>query len=287
MAPASQWIHETTEATFQEDVVDQSMDRPVVVDFWSPSCGPCRELGPMLERLAEEYKGRFALVKINTDTAPRLAQAFRVESIPYVVAISQGRPVDQFVGLLPEPQIREWLTSILPSPVEELFRKGETLEADDPQGAEQAFRVALALQPHDEIRIALVRVLIAQGRDEEATKIIAELEARGFLEPHAQRLKSQLELRAAAGEAGTVREARAAAAENPDNLDLQIKLADVLAVEKKYREALELLLAVVMKDRSGPAGTTAKETMVRIFDLMGPAAELTGEFRRKLATTLY
>lgn len=286
MASASPWIRETTSATFQEDVVDQSMERPVVVDFWAPWCGPCRELGPILEKLAIEYNGRFALVKIDTEKARDLAAAFRVQSIPFVVAVSEGRPIHQFNGLMPEPQLREWLQSILPSPVEELFKKGQQSEESNPSEAERCYREALQLESHDVIKIALARVLLHQGRDDEVRPILQELEARGFLEPDAQRVKNELEIRAAAGEAGSIREARAAVAAHPEDLSLQIQLADVLAVERKFKDALETCLAVVAKDKAG-VGVQAKETMVKIFDMMGPASELTGEYRRKLATLLY
>lgn len=282
----SQWILDVTEATFEHDVAEQSLTRPVVVDFWAPWCGPCKQLGPLLEKLAVEFDGRFALAKIDTDANQNLAAAFGVQSIPYVIAISNGRPVGDFVGLKSEPELREWLKSIFPSPFEELVRQGQQLEETDPQGAEQAYRAALEIQPHDMIRVFLARVLLAQGRDDESRDVITQLEARGFLEPDAQRVKNELDIRAAAGEAGSVREARAAAAANPGDLSLQIKLADVLAVERKFKDALEICLEVVRADKMG-VGQQAKETMVKIFDMVGPAAELTGEYRRKLATLLY
>lgn len=287
MAESSPWIIDTTAARFEEDVVQQSMQRPVVVDLWAPWCGPCRQLGPVLERLAQEHRGKFVLVKVNIDEEPEIAQAFGVQSIPFVVAIKEGRPVDQFLGVLPERELRAWLEPLLPSPAEDLVREAEELEGRDLIAAEEKYREALALAPkNDNLRIRLARVLLAQDRDEECRALLAELEARGYLEDEAERIKSQLDLRAAAEEAGGVEQARRAVAAEPDNLALQLALADALAVAGKHREALELCLKVVQRDRAG-MGNPAREAMLRIFDLLGSDSPLVPEYRRKLATALY
>jgi putative thioredoxin len=268
-------------------VIRASIDRPVVVDFWAPWCGPCRQLTPVLEKLATELGGRFQLVKVNIDENPEVAEAFGVQSIPYVVALRDGRPVSEFVGVHPEEKLREWLNTLLPSKVEELIKKGRELEASDPKGALAAYREAAALDPdNDAIKIALARVLLKLNLDDESRKIIADLEARGYLEPEAEKVKSQLELRAAAAEAGPLDEARKAAAAAPADLNLQLKLADALAAVNRQEEALQILLDIIRKDKSG-VGVEAKNTMVRIFDTLGAGSELVGTYRRKLATALY
>lgn len=276
-----------TAENFESAVVETSKTMPVIVDFWAPWCGPCRQLGPLLDKLAEEFAGRFRLAKVNTEEAPDLAAAFGVSSIPFVVALRDGQITDQFVGLLPEPQLREWITRQLPTPVDTLLAKGRELEANDAVGAESAYREAAALAPGDDrVRIALARVLLALDRDEEAATLIETLAARGYLEPEAETLQSQLALRAAAAETGGIEEAERAVADRPDDLELKIRLGDVLAVAGQHQRAMDVLLDVIRADRSGH-GEAARESMVRIFDLLGPQNPLVSEYRRKLATALY
>jgi putative thioredoxin len=283
----SNWIIETSTERFENDVIRASMERPVVVDFWATWCQPCRQLGPLLEKLATELNGRFLLVKVNVDENQELASAFGVQSIPYVVALRDGRPVSEFVGVHPEDKLREWINAFLPSKVDELLKQAFALEQTDPKAALAAYREAAALAPeNDVVRIGLARVLLKLNQDDECRKIIADLEARGYLEPEAEKVKSQLELRAAAAEAGPLDEARKAAAAAPQDVSLQIKLADALAVANRHEEALQILLSIVKQDR-GELGAEAKKTMLQIFDTLGPGSELVSTYRRKLATALY
>jgi putative thioredoxin len=287
VAAQSPWISETTTPRFEADVIHASADRPVVVDFWAPWCGPCRQLTPILEKLATELGGRFQLVKVNIDDNPELAQAFGVQSIPYVVALRDGQVVSEFLGMHPEDKLREWLNTLLPSKAEELLKKGRGLEPSDPKGAMAAYREALALDPENPaVKIALARVLLKLNLDDESRKIIADLESRGYLEPEAEQVKSQLELRAAAAEAGPLDEARKTAAAAPADLGLQLKLADALAAANRQEEALRILLDIIQKDKAG-VGVEAKATMVLIFDTLGAGSDLVGTYRRKLATALY
>jgi putative thioredoxin len=287
VAAQSPWISETTTQRFEADVIRASADRPMVVDFWAPWCGPCRQLTPVLEKLATEFNGRFQLVKVNIDENPEIAQAFAVQSIPYVVALRDQQVVSEFLGVHPEDKLREWLGSLLPSRAEELLKKGRELEASDPKGVLAAYREAATLDAENPaIKIALARVLLKLNLDDESRKIIADLESRGYLEPEAEKVKSQLELRAAAAEAGPLDEARKAAAAAPGDFNLQVKLADALAVANKHEEALKILLDVIQKDKAG-VGVEAKNTMIRIFDTLGAGSELVGIYRRKLATALY
>ena len=287
MADSNPLVVETTTSTFENDVLGRSNDVPVVVDFWAPSCGPCRQLTPLLERLAEEFQGKFVLAKVNTEANLDLAAAFGIQAVPLVVAFRDGQPVNQFMGVLPEASVREWLDTIVPSPTDELLKEGEALEPNDFAAAETCYRNALELTPDNVVaKTALARVLLAQNRDEESRAIIDDLAARGFLEPDAERIKSQLDLRAAAADAGDLSELRHAASIEPDDLSLQLKLADALAVAGYHEEALDTCLRIIQQDRDG-VGVDAKQSMLKIFDLLDSQSELVGSYRRKLATALY
>ncbi len=287
MPANSPWIIDTTTARFEADVIHASSERPIIVDFWAPWCQPCRQLGPILEKLANEFNGRFTLAKVNVDENQEVAAAFGVQSIPYVAAVRDGRLAAEFVGVYPEEKLREWLAPLLPSKAEELLKKGHALESSDAKAALAAYREAAALDPKmDAARVALARVLLKLNQDDECRKIIADLESRGYLEPEAEKVKSQLELRAAAAEAGPLDEARKAATAAPNDLALQLKLADALAVANRHEEALQICLSIVQKDKSALGGE-AKNTMLRIFDTLGAGSDLVSIYRRKLATALY
>jgi putative thioredoxin len=283
----SPWIIDGTEQNFESEVLARSSEIPVIVDFWATWCGPCQELGPVLERLAAESAGQFLLVKIDIDQQPGLAQAFGVRSIPHVFALRNGQLADQFMGALPEDQIREWLAKFQPSPAEQLVLEARKLEQEDSAAAEAKYREALELAPHDDrIRIQFARLLLKQHRNADSRDMLTQLEARGFLEPEAENIKAELDLRAAAAEAGGVGECRAALAASPDDPRLKMKLAEALGAAQQFQEALDLCLAVVQSS-AGELRDEARTTMVNLFHLLGPEADLTRTYRRKLATALY
>ena len=286
-ASTASFVINVTMTTFQQEVMQRSLEGLVVLDFWAPWCQPCLQLAPVLEKLAAEYAGKFTLAKVNTDAEPNIAQAFGIQSLPTVIAFANGQPVDQFQGMLTEEQIRQWLAPLLPSPAQILAMEATALVETDPQAAESKYREALALMPEqDALKICLASVLLKQGRLDECGSLIAALEQRGFLEPDAERIKSELEVRVASAESGGVEEARKTAEADPTNLVLQVRVAEALAASSQHRKALELCLEIVQQD-FGDARNAAKDTMVNIFSILGPASELTSEFRRKLSTALY
>lgn len=281
------WIIQPTAETFEKDVIERSLQTPVILDFWATWCEPCKQLGPTLEKLAEEAQGKFILAKVDVDQNPEIAQWFGVQQIPVVFAIQGGQAVDQFMGNVPESQIREWLQQFQPSPLQILLRDAVALESTSATEAESKYREALELEKDSPAaKIGLTRTLMAQHRDEEARAVIKEMEARGYLEPEAQPVKAELELRAAAMETGGVAAARAAVEAQPENLDLQIQLADTLAASHAFPEALEICLNLVKQHRS-TMGEKAKTTMVQIFQALGASSELAQQYRRKLSTALY
>lgn len=285
---ASQWIRTTTADTFRQDVIEQSNDVPVVVDFWAEWCQPCQQLMPILEKLAEEFDGRFILMKINVDELPEIAGAFGVQSIPFVAALIDGQPVSQLPGVVPEDELRKWLESFCASPAVEAYNAGLAAEGlGELETAEQKFREAVGLDAETSLfKIALARVLLGLDREQECEEILAELEARGFLEPEAETLKEQLALRSNVEESGGTTEARGALEADPDNIELQIRLAEALSVDKRYAEACDMLLSVIEKDRTY-VRDRAKDAMVVILSAMGPKSQQAAEYRRKLSSAFY
>ncbi|HIE98120.1 MAG: tetratricopeptide repeat protein [Fuerstiella sp.] len=288
MSQESQWIRTTTTETFKKDVVEQSMTCPVVVDFWAEWCGPCKQLMPLLEKLTTEFDGRFILVKINVDELPDIAGAFGVQSIPFVIAMIDGQPVSQLPGVMPEPQLREWLESFLPSAAVEAYNAGLAQEgAEELDSAEASFRSAVELDGDaPQFRIAHARVLLSLDREQECAEIIEQLETRGFLEPEAEALKDQLALRANVEESGGTATARQALESDPDNTELQIRLAEALCVDKRFDEACDMLLTVIANDRT-EVRDKAKEAMVAVLSAMGPKSQHASDYRRRLATAFY
>ncbi len=283
----SPWIRDLTTDEFDAVVVQQSNERPVIIDFWAPWCGPCRQLAPLLERLVTERDGQVLLVKVNVDEEPALAQAFAVQSIPMVAAIRNGQLVDRFEGLLPEEELRRWIDALAPSEADRLLAAAKANVDSAPEQAENDLKQVLELEPkRDEARIALADLYLRRQRPAEAHAIITELERRGFLEPDAERIKSELELLDAAADVGELDEVRARAEAHPDDLQAQLHYAEALAGARQYADALDRCLAVVQRDRAG-FGEPARQIMVNIFTTLGNAHPLVGEYRRKLATALY
>jgi putative thioredoxin len=283
----SPWILEADETNFQRDVVERSREILVVVDFWATWCQPCRLLGPILEKLAEEYAGKFLLVKADTDKLPNIAAGFAVQSIPAVFALRDGGFLDSFIGLMSEPQIREWLDRLLPSEAELLVAQARKLEASDPAEAEAKWREAGRLDPNlAAAKIGLATLLFAQGRADESRVVVEELERRGFLEPEAEKLKAQLALMGQGQNPGDLAALQATVAANPGDLEAKLNLAEALAACAQYEPALETALLVVQSGKKEFV-EPARKLMVDIFRLLPDDSELTTTYRRQLSTALY
>jgi putative thioredoxin len=205
-----------------------------------------------------------------------------VESIPAVFGVVDAEIVDFFVGALPEPQIRAWLDNLL---LTGDLATAKRLEASSPDQAEAAYRRVLEASPNEaDASIGLARVLIAQGRAEEAEGVLQQLQGRGFLEPEAERLKATLAFRNKTSL--DVDACRRAAESKPDDLDLKLQWAEALAASGRHREALDACLDLVTQDRHG-VGERARQVMVDLFRVLPDDSELVPEYRRKLAMALY
>ncbi len=277
---------EATPETFERDAIERSREVPVLVDFWAEWCAPCRQLGPVLEKLAGEYEGKFVLVKADTEALPDVANSFGVRSIPAVFALKDGQVVDGFVGAQPESIIRAFIDRLMPTPAEALVAEARALESTDPEAAGSKYLEAIALAPDDpRTRIKLGQFLLARGRIDEAGALVAELERRGYLEPDAERLKAELTLHGPHLGAEGVEAARASFASHPEDLGRQFALAEALAAAGEYQEALDLCLDLVERDRKGE-GERARQTMIAIFQVLPADSELINEYRRRLSFVL-
>jgi putative thioredoxin len=283
----SPWVVDVTTENFQQQVVERSRERPVVLDFWAPWCGPCRALGPLLERLAAEKDGAFLLAKVNTDDHPELAGAFQVNGIPAVFAVRDGKLIDRFEGLLPEEEVRRFLDGLAAPAAEQQGPTALELEGRDPAAAQAAYRGVLAANPHDPAaRVGLARVLLAaEGHEAEAAELLGPVESGDDAE-EAGRLKTVIRLREVP-HADTDRAAtRSAVAANPDDGDAHYRLARVLAARGEYRPAMDELLAAAERDKK-LGGSAVRELMVDVFTVIGPRSPEADEYRRKLQNVLY
>jgi putative thioredoxin len=283
----SEWVADATAENFQERVVDASRDRPVVVDFWAPWCGPCRALGPRLEAAAADRAGGFLLVKINTDEEPGLAQSFGVEGIPAVFALRNGKVVDQFTGVIPDAQLRAFLDGLAPTESETAAAAALELEGRDPTAAAAAYRAILAADPKSAAaRTGLARLLLATpGNEAEATGLLGGSEWGDFA-TEAGRLKAVVALREAPHADADLTAARAAVAADGEDAQARYRLGEVLAGRGEYTAALAELLAAAESDKALARGPV-RELMLRVFDVIGPRSPEADAFRQKLQMLLY
>lgn len=277
-------VIEVDEQSFEKDVIERSRSVPVVVDFWAPWCGPCRTLGPLLERLAAEYHGQFVLAKVNVDLNPLLAQAFRVQSIPMVVALRNGQVVSHFVGAVPESAVREFLARLLPSNAEQLAAQGMArLAAGKLAEAQRCFEQALEQDANcAAAQVGLAKVHLQRG-EKEAARALLERVVAGPYQNEAERLLAELRLQEASGEEDALRRRLTA---NANDLEARLELGRLLAAQKRYEEALELLLEVVRRDRNF-RDQAARKAMVDIFHVLGNGHPLVEHYRSELAKVLF
>ena len=250
-APADPGLSfDVTEADFRQTVLERSLDVPVLLDCWAPWCGPCKNLKPVLEKLAQEYGGRFVLAKLNTDDAPQISAALQIRSIPLVVLFVGGRPVDQFQGALPEGQVRAFLEKHLGEQVSEAEAlRAEAAESPDPQHAEMLLSEALRIEPANaEVALDLATRWIARDEFDGAEKLLNRLSAEQGGERRSALLKRiELARHKPAGDASALA-ARIAA--NPKDFDARFALAALQAHAGDFDAAFDQLLEVVLRDKA-------------------------------------
>lgn len=289
MLAEKNFVVDVAEADFEREVIERSRTTPVVVDFWAPWCGPCRVLGPTLEKLAREGQGAWILAKVNVDNAQRLAMQYGIQGIPAVKAFKNGRVATEFVGAQPEAMVRRFLSQLAPNEAEQVIDHAEALaRAGKLDQAAVAYRKALEADADDAAALlGLARVLLMQGQDEAAVETLRRVVDDLDYGPEARALLAQAQFVAEAHAVGGVEGARAKLAADPNDPEAQFGLAAALVVEEEdYREALETLLGLVRRNRRW-RDDAARLAMINLFDLLGDDDPLTREYRAKLAQALF
>lgn len=273
---------DVTDATFATAVLEASKTRPVVVDFWAPWCGPCRVLGPIIERVAAEYGDDVVLAKLNTDENPRTATQYRIQGIPAVKAFKDGKVLTEFTGALPEAQVRAFFKRLAPSPAEKAAKAAAETASTDPAAAEAGFRAALKDAPNNiDAIVGLAKLLVARGETTEAEALLE----RAPGDRRAKALKHRLFLDEFATRHGT-EDLQGEAARNPKDAKARYRWGVMLAAREQYTSALEELLESVRLDRAMGEGA-ARKAALAVFDILGLESELTREYQRRLSGLLF
>ena len=280
-------VFDATTDTFETTVLNRSMQTPVLVDFWAEWCGPCKQFGPILEKLAGEYHGAFELAKVDVDKEPQIGAAFQVRSIPTVFLVKDGQLVDGFPGALPEGQVREFLRhhgiepAEPPAPVEEA-----AAPAVDPQAEVERLRAESAAAPDKaELRLDLALALIATGATDEAERLLDALPANLATDDRTLRARARLAFAAVARDAPPVAELEAALGANAADLHARHLLGARHLVDGRAEAALEQFLEMLRIDRAYQDGLPRK-ALIDAFRVIEDA-ELVGRYRRRMSSLLF
>lgn len=296
-AGAADLVKDGADRTFMADVIEESRAQPVIVDFWAPWCGPCKTLAPALEKAVRAAKGKVKLVKINIDENPGVAGQLGVKSIPAVFAFDRGRPVDGFMGAVPESQIRMFIDKLagLAGPdagAEELEaalkEAADALAQGDVGGAAQVYAAVLQADPENvKALCGLARCYIAAGEIEQARDMLSLVPEEKAKDPEVQSVRAALELASAAPAGGADTAAFAAALlANPNDHAARFDLAGALAARGDLEGAVNELLTIVEKDRDWNEGA-ARAQVLKIFEAAGLTSDIAKTGRRRLSTILF
>ncbi len=287
--PSGDFVIDVGDADFVQAVVERSHQVPVVVDFWAPWCGPCRNLGPILERLATEFAGQFVLAKVDIDQSPAIAQQLQIRNIPLVIAFRDGAAVSEFAGAQPEAAVRQFLEALLPSEADQAAQSGlDALTAGDAEAAEAAFGRALALDArHPHALLGQAQLLGNRGDYAAGLELLARMGAAPReLEHEAERMAAEFRTAQTPVDTTELAPLRAAAEANPADLQASLDYARALVAARAYEDAMPLLVDLVARDKSF-ADEAARTTLLDVFEILGSGHHLTQTFRAKLAAALF
>lgn len=278
-------VFDVEQSGFATAVLERSREIPVAVDFWAPWCGPCRVLGPVLERVVEEYQGRLLLARVNVDENPELAADFGIRGIPAVKVFRDGAVATEFTGALPEAGVREVLGQVVPSRQDELVLEADQLWSQgDTEKALEIFEQVLEESPHHAGALLGLGRGLLETDAEGGLSLLERVPLGGPERNEADRLIARQKL--SEGDGADVESLRRELAAAPDRIDRRFRLAQALAAEERYEAALEEFLAVLRKDRAFE-DDGARKAMVRIFEVLGPGNELAARFRSEMAKVLF
>ena len=282
----NQWTIDVNEENFEKEVLERSTEVPVMVDFWAEWCGPCKVLGPVLEKLADEYAGEFILAKVNVDENQGLAGAFGIQGIPAVKLFKDGDLASEFTGALPEPMLREFLSKFLPTAADKQALEAQALEEEGKTAEAKAlYQTILESDPnHAKALLGLGRLAMNEGDSATALEHLDKVPMVADERKEADRLIARLNLQAG----GTANEAalREKVKVEPNNIAARFELAQALAGAEKYEEALNEFLTIVKADREFQ-DDGARKAIIQIFEVLGPDDPLTDKYRSELAKVLF
>lgn len=281
-------VIDVTEKDFHELVLDESRARPVLVDFWASWCGPCKTLGPILEKLALEFDGAFLVARVDTEANPGLSTQFQVRSIPLVILFQDESPQDQFVGVLPEDEIRAFLRRYCPAEADCLVQSGKNhLAAGEMSEAGRFFEKVLMEEPaHPGALLGMARIAADTNDTDDMQSFLERIPAYSDEAQEVEGLKVLAKMRNLRSKFGGADECRQQVDENPEDQEARFRLACCLAGEAEYEEALEILLALVAEDRRF-RDDGARKVMVEIFELVGVRSSLADGYRARLSRTIF
>ncbi len=284
----SPYIHNVTIENFESMVIQSSFKQPVLVDFWAEWCQPCQALIPVLHKLAEEYKGAFMLAKVNSDEQGPLAAQAGVKSLPTVKLFVNGQIVNEFMGALPEPEVRKFLDPYIQTESDHILNDAiQAYEEGNVQQALEMLNTALANDPQNsKLKINIAKLVANQSDFDSATALLDTLSAEDRDQPEVKKILRHIKLAHQLKDFGDPKEIEQRIIDNPDDLDAMFKMSSYMTAAENYEGAISLLLKIMQKDR-GFKDDAGRKGLIELFDMLGNDNPLVQTYRRKMFTLLH